>query len=527
MHSTTAGRRAFHGITVLLAVVGIVVTGGLVWLSAVVSDHTQRHLLGLQVDQAGIILGEVVPTIRTPLASTVAVADATGGNASKVVSFVGRDVGTAKGTPFVSLSLWQLGAAGPHRLLSLGAPAELGKRPAKLEQFLSTAPPGRLEVTGLMPGPAPRIGYTVVSAASPAYAVYAETRIPADRRAKPPSTSAFNDLNFALYLGTSARRADLVEATVPTPLPGPTASTTIPFGSAHLEFVASPTKPLGGGLLPALPWIIAVAGALLTVAGIVLSERLTRRRRVAEGLAAENHRLYAEQRTIAQSLQTALLPQELPIVDGVDVSVRYVPGDERIDIGGDWYDVIRCDDHTFVFVVGDVSGRGLPAAKTMASLHYAIRAYAAQGDDPPTIVGKLGNLLDVGRDGQFATVLLGHADVPRHELTVVNAGHLPPLVVTGTDAHFIDTTTCAPIGVAAGSYRTSTVRVPPRGSVIAYTDGLVERRGEILDVGLDRLRRVAAAHDGPPGALLDAVVTELTADRPSDDIALMELRWKN
>lgn len=90
---------------------------------------------------------------------------------------------------------------------------------------------------------------------------------------------------------------------------------------------------------------------------------------------------------------------------GVEVAAQYIPGDETIDIGGDWYDVISFGDNQAMLVVGDVSGRGIRAAGVMASLRFAARAFASQGDDPPTLLDKLSSLIDIHRDGRFATVI--------------------------------------------------------------------------------------------------------------------------
>ena len=121
-------------------------------------------------------------------------------------------------------------------------------------------------------------------------------------------------------------------------------------------------------------------------------------RRSLERIAEENRRLYSEQRTIAQTLQHALLPEALPKIQGVETGARYEAGVEGVDIGGDWYDLIALDDHRLLLVVGDVSGRGVRAAATMASLRYAIHAYAAQNDPPATILTKLSKLVNVGSD---------------------------------------------------------------------------------------------------------------------------------
>jgi serine phosphatase RsbU (regulator of sigma subunit) len=160
----------------------------------------------------------------------------------------------------------------------------------------------------------------------------------------------------------------------------------------------------------------------------------------------------------------------------------------------------------------------------MAELRFTIRAYALEGNNPTTILEKCSKQLDVA-DGHFATVLIGSVDVGRHEITLANAGHLNPLLLTGDDKSFVETALGVPLGVSGERYRSVTLSVPPRSSVIAFTDGLVERRGENLDVGLARL--AAAVDDGtlPLENLLTKVSAELAYEASEDDVAMLGLRW--
>ncbi len=245
-------------------------------------------------------------------------------------------------------------------------------------------------------------------------------------------------------------------------------------------------------------------------------------------LATDNATLYAEQRSVAQTLQHSLLPETLPDPPGLVVAARYIAGAVDVDIGGDWYDVVPVDDDHVFFAVGDVSGRGLTAGTIMASLRYAIRAYAAQGDDPATVLRRLAALIDVGDSGHFATVLCGLIDVPRHVVTIANAAHPEPLLVDGSRARFVSTNVGVPIGVERRQpYVPITLTVPPGGALLAFTDGLVERRGEVLDVGLERLREAAAHNHASIGALLDDLGDRLTPDGAADDIAILGVQWKS
>jgi serine phosphatase RsbU (regulator of sigma subunit) len=237
--------------------------------------------------------------------------------------------------------------------------------------------------------------------------------------------------------------------------------------------------------------------------------------------------MYSEQRSIAEVLQHALLPQVLPEISGVETAIRYVAGGEGTDVGGDWYDVIPLDDTHFLFVLGDVSGRGVEAATIMARLHFAIRAYAVQGDAPQAILAKLGGLLSIERDQCFATILCGLVDVTGHAITLVNAGHPPLLLLNGKTADFIRTTVFPPVGVENTTpYESVDVAVPEGATIVAFTDGLVERRGETIETGLERLRALTIDDPLPLDDLLDRVLTESTAAGYHDDTAILAVRWK-
>jgi serine phosphatase RsbU (regulator of sigma subunit) len=539
-HQTVASRGAAEGrrwpfwLPVGVLLVGLLLTGVLVWISASTYSKNERRLLNLRVRDAAALIAGRLPTIQTPLASAAALADATDGNVAEFEQFIRSSV--VNGV-FVSTSLWRLGPDQTAPLAVVGSPPLLGASPARAQAFFADeARHSQLGVIGLLGSPQrARLGYAFTSPGlTGRYVAYAETALPASRQSRFQSTSSFTDLNYALYLGPSERRANLLVSDLKhLPLKGQTAMTSIQFGSNSFTFVVNARHPLVGSFTQRLPWLIAIVGVLLSIGAALLTLRLVQRRTHAEELARsleriaeENRELYSEQRTIAQTLQHALLPEVLPKIEGVETGARYEAGVEGVDIGGDWYDLIALDDRRLLLVVGDVSGRGVRAAATMAALRYAIHAYAAQNDPPATILTKLSKLVDVRATGQLATILCALVDVEAHELTITSAGHLPPLLISDGKGTFIKGAVGVPIGVNTGATYTSTaVSTPRSATLLAFTDGLVERRGESIDTGLERLQQAATANHCDLNALLSRLVEEMRHDGGDDDTAIAGLRW--
>jgi serine phosphatase RsbU (regulator of sigma subunit) len=300
----------------------------------------------------------------------------------------------------------------------------------------------------------------------------------------------------------------------------------VPFGSSVLTLAISPNGSPAGPWSEILPWGILVVGLIFTFGVIAMTERLIRRRRHAEQLAEENRRLYGEQRNVSLTLQRSLLPKALPTIDGVEFAARYIPGESGIEVGGDWYSAIAIDDHRFAFVVGDVSGRGLAAATIMAGLRFTIRAFASIGYSPERILEMAAKEVSVRGDGHFATVLVGLVDNDRREITMANAGHPPPLLLTSGQSGFVKVPVGVPLGIGSPAYESVTITFGSTSTLIAYTDGLIERRAEALDVGMERLR-VAASLEAPSvDHLLTRIADCVFAGRGSDDdTAILAIRW--
>jgi serine phosphatase RsbU (regulator of sigma subunit) len=518
------------GVGVAVMACGLLITGALAVGTWVLRESNEDRLLRQRVHESATVIAGAVPNVEGPLLSAATVADTTNGDRETFREIFFPLIST--GRPFQSASLWKVHPASPRPLIVVGVRPQLAKqRRAVITSFLTEAAnKSSLTINNLLNAPDRRLGYAMsVGGAGAKYVVYAEAAIPKDRRARVDQNSAFRDLDYAIYLGDTQDTDVLIGSSRPSdelPLRGRRHSEAVPLGDTKLRIVMSPTQDLGGEVLRDLPWALLVGGFLLSLGAAILAGRLVRRRQYAEELATENARLFAQQRTVAQTLQHSLLPEVLPEVAGASVGSRYIAGVEEVEIGGDWYDVVALDDGRALFIVGDVSGRGLRAATVMAALRFGARAYAAEGDEPEIILSKLSQLLSVDRDGHFATVLCGVLDPERRTLVFANAGHLLPLMITDGGATFVDAPVGLPIGVSSGShYERTEVQLPAHGTLLAFTDGLVERRGQLLDVGLERLRRSAVGNSRSLDEMLDHVVDELTHDGTDDDTALLGVAW--
>jgi len=244
-------------------------------------------------------------------------------------------------------------------------------------------------------------------------------------------------------------------------------------------------------------------------------------------LAIDHLRIYEREHRIAETLQRSLLPDRLPRLPGLDVAARYLPAASESEVGGDWYDVIAMPGGRVGLVMGDVAGKGLAAASMVGRLRSAMRAYALEGHPPAVVVDRLNQLVWSDVDGQMTTMLYVVIDAAEGRVSWVNAGHLPPLAVTSDGiAWFLDGASSVPLGVMSfPSYETAEAELPLGGTVLLYTDGLVERPGEVLDAGLDRLATAVRGERVSPDELCDHVLAELVpSSGASDDVALLALR---
>jgi anti-sigma regulatory factor (Ser/Thr protein kinase) len=243
-------------------------------------------------------------------------------------------------------------------------------------------------------------------------------------------------------------------------------------------------------------------------------------------VAIANARLYERERGIAVALQENLLPAVLPDVPGVRTDARYFAGADGVQVGGDWYEVIPLPDGRAGVAIGDVVGRGVRAAAMMGELRVALRAYALESDSPAVVARRMARFVRALGGEQMGTCVYAVLDPRTGHLRVANAGHPPPLVLSedGTTG-FLDGRPGLPFGVMGETqYSETHSTLAPGSTLLLYTDGLVERRGEPLDRGLERLRKAAAGAPAAPDSLCDRVLASLLQEAHPDDVAVLAVQ---
>jgi anti-sigma regulatory factor (Ser/Thr protein kinase)/putative methionine-R-sulfoxide reductase with GAF domain len=240
---------------------------------------------------------------------------------------------------------------------------------------------------------------------------------------------------------------------------------------------------------------------------------------------AISSRLTEQERGLADALQRSLLPR-LPQLPAVSLAGRYLPA-AAAHLGGDWYDAFPLPDGRLGLAIGDVVGRGFLAAAIMGQLRSGLRAYALDGMSPGEVLERLGPLLRQLEPGRTATLLYIVLEAHGGHLVAASAGHPPPLVQPAEgDPWFMDLPGSVPLGATRYvRYEEVELDHEPGSMIVLYTDGLVERPGESLDAGLERLAAtVSAGYDDLEhlgDALVDVMLPEGAGD---DDAALLAVR---
>ncbi|MCX6464184.1 MAG: SpoIIE family protein phosphatase [Pseudonocardiales bacterium] len=245
--------------------------------------------------------------------------------------------------------------------------------------------------------------------------------------------------------------------------------------------------------------------------------------------ALDRARLQQVEHEIADTLQRSLLPERLPELDRLALAARYLPGADGSQAGGDWYDVIELDATSVALVVGDVVGKGPAAAALMGRLRTALAVALLRGDGPAAALGQLDRFcarVPAARASTAACLLL---DRESGRVRWASAGHPPPVVLEGETGAPLEGALGPVLGLSGArpsAFPEHACTLAPGDTLVIYTDGLVERRGERLDEGLARLAAAGAREAAqPPARLADALLRALLDDvDPADDVALVVTR---
>ncbi|MFI1104694.1 SpoIIE family protein phosphatase [Streptomyces melanogenes] len=239
--------------------------------------------------------------------------------------------------------------------------------------------------------------------------------------------------------------------------------------------------------------------------------------------------LYEQEHDLAEGLQQAMLPRRIPEVPGAQIAVRYRSARLGRDIGGDWYDVIPLPGGRVGAVIGDVQGHDTHAAAVMGQLRIVLRAYAAEGHTPATVMARASVFLHELDTDRFATCTYAEADLSTGVVQLVRAGHVDPLLrYSDGSCRRLPVEGGLPLGLSAEfgrlEYPVTTVELDPGQTLLLYTDGLVEQPGADLDDGMQLLAALVRSGPGDLQELADRLCDVVDDRAGDDDVALLLLR---
>jgi len=259
-----------------------------------------------------------------------------------------------------------------------------------------------------------------------------------------------------------------------------------------------------------------------TAADVEVAEQLA----LQLALVVAKAQRYELDRRTSHTLQANLLPPSPPAVAGLSTAVRYLTATQGVEVGGDFYDLVPLHGEQVAVAVGDVVGHDITAAATMGQLTSVYRALLVDGPSPSAIIDRLQaswSLLGLQR---MATALFCTLDAGTGQLRIASAGHLPPLLLVEGRAEFLPVRPHRMLGTPPSPAPAAEWAgvLPMGGTLVLFTDGLVESRSADIDLGLGHLRSAAvAAGTSDPDALCDHLLAELTGRHRADDIALLAL----
>lgn len=278
--------------------------------------------------------------------------------------------------------------------------------------------------------------------------------------------------------------------------------------------------------------VAAFAAGAITCALVLLVSRIERRRQVT---AAQEARLAAElerQRITIVTMQRAILPEVVPETPGVRLAWQYVVGgDDAAPVGGDWFAFIPITPNSVGVAIGDVSGHGLDAVRSMAEYRYALRTLATEDAAPDITLNRLDDITSMFRAPYFSSCIYGVVNLARSSWTYTSAGHPPPLLLRNREVHMLTAPHGPPLGTGFPSapFTSDAVSLQPGDLIALYTDGLIERRREHFDTGIQRLAEQLSTRPTAGNVFDDChqILDDLAGPHPADDAALVLVHYDN
>lgn len=242
-------------------------------------------------------------------------------------------------------------------------------------------------------------------------------------------------------------------------------------------------------------------------------------------LAVQHVRQFEIAREASSTLQRTMMPTTKP---PVGFAVRYEPAASPLEIGGDWYDVLAVGDHQVGIVVGDCVGSGLSAAAVMGQLRSSARVLLVNGASPGRLLDELDSAAALIAGAYCTTVFVGIVDADTGRMAYSSAGHIPALLAApGGAVQSLTGATSVPLAVQkTGPRPEASTILPPGSTLMLYTDGLVERREELVDKGIERAGEILAETiESSADVVADAVLQRLVPkDGFDDDVAIVVYR---
>jgi serine phosphatase RsbU (regulator of sigma subunit)/DNA-binding NarL/FixJ family response regulator len=265
------------------------------------------------------------------------------------------------------------------------------------------------------------------------------------------------------------------------------------------------------------------ASMVIDCAGISGDEDMQILRQLTQLVALGIEALHssAEEHLIALTLQRSFLPEQLPVIPGVTMASRYLPASDQAEVGGDFYEAMPWGDGVLV-AIGDVQGHSLHAAVVMGELRHALRAFASEGHEPVAITALMNEVLRRYHPNIIATVCLVLFVPETGDLSIVNCGHMPVLLLDDSGARYVGEGGLM-LGLSRHKPHTETARLPIGGTALLFTDGLIEDRRTAIDDNLEELRATALhATDAEAEAFANRVMAAFGSSE--DDVAMIVLR---